>query len=182
MSRIGKKPIEVPKGVEIKINGNNMTVKGPLGTLQRDLHKDMIIKYQDNVITVERPSDEKNHRALHGLTRSLINNMVVGVNAGFEKTLDINGVGYRAQKQGKKLTLALGYSHPIELDEPKGITIDVPAQNKIIVKGIDKQQVGEIAAQIRGYREPEVYKGKGIKYSYEVIKRKEGKAGGKGKK
>lgn len=179
MSRVGKKPIEVPKGVEVKINGNDITVKGPLGTLQRELHKDMTINYNENVITVERPSDEKNHKALHGLTRSLVNNMVVGVSKGFEKTLEINGVGYRAQKQGKKLTLNLGYSHPIEMEEPKGITIDVPAQNRIIVKGFDKQLVGEIAAQIRGFRQPEVYKGKGIKYSYEVIRRKEGKAGGK---
>ena len=133
-------------------------------------------------LLVNRPSDEKLHKSLHGLTRTLVNNMVDGVTKGFEKTLEINGVGYRAQKQGKKLVLTLGYSHPVEMEEPEGITVDVPAPNKIIVKGIDKQAVGEFAAKIRGKREPEVYKGKGIKYETEVIRRKEGKTGGKGKK
>lgn len=183
MSRIGKMPIAIPKGVDIKIDENNfVSVKGPSGTLTKTLHKDMIIKIEDGNIIVERPSEQKLHKSLHGLTRTLVNNMVDGVTKGFEKNLEINGVGYRAQKQGKKLVLTLGYSHPVEMDEPEGITVEVPAPNKITVKGMDKQAVGEFAAKIRGKREPEVYKGKGIKYDYEVIKRKEGKAGGKGKK
>jgi large subunit ribosomal protein L6 len=180
MSRIGRMPIEVPKGVDIKIeDGNKVTVKGTKGTLQKDLHRDMIIKLEGNVLTVSRPSEQKNHKALHGLTRTLINNMVVGVTNGYEKVLEINGVGYRAQKQGKKLVLTLGYSHPVEMEDPKDIAVEVPTPNKIIVKGIDKQIVGEYAAKIRGKREPEVYKGKGIKYDYEVIRRKEGKTGKK---
>lgn len=182
MSRIGKMPIEVPKGVDVTINGNVVTVKGPKGTLTNSLHKDMIIASEGGTVTVQRPSDGKLHKALHGLTRTLVSNMVEGVTKGFEKALDINGVGYRAQKTGKKLVLTLGYSHPVEMDEPAGITVDVPAPNKIIVKGCDKQAVGEFAAKIRAKREPEVYKGKGIKYEYEVIRRKEGKAGAKGKK
>jgi large subunit ribosomal protein L6 len=182
MSRIGKMPIEIPNGVNVDINENVVLVKGPKGTLTKELHKDMIIKKEGSTINVTRPSDQKLHKALHGLTRTLISNMVDGVTKGFEKSLDINGVGYRAQKQGKKLVLTLGYSHPVEMDEPEGITFDVPAPNKIIVKGCDKQVVGELAAKIRSKREPEVYKGKGIKYDYEVIRRKEGKAGGKGKK
>lgn len=183
MSRIGKMPIVVPKGVDVKVEGNNfVTVKGPKGTLSNSLHKDMIIKQEEGKILVERPSDEKIHKSLHGLTRTLINNMVDGVTKGFEKALDINGVGYRAAKSGKKLVLTLGYSHPVEMEEPAGITVDVPAPNKIIVKGCDKQAVGEFAAKIRAKREPEVYKGKGIKYETEVIRRKEGKTGGKGKK
>ena len=182
MSRIGKMPIEIPKGVDVAINGNVVTVKGPKGTLTNSLHKDMIIANEGGIITVNRPSDGKLHKALHGLTRTLVSNMVDGVTKGFEKALDINGVGYRAQKQGKKLVLPLGYSHPVEMDEPAGITVDVPAPNKIIVKGCDKQAVGEFAAKIRAKREPEVYKGKGIKYDYEIIRRKEGKAGAKGKK
>lgn len=183
MSRIGKMPIEIQKGVDVKIGEKNVvTVKGPKGTLTKTFHKDMIIKLEDEKILVQRPSEQKMHKALHGLTRTLINNMVEGVTKGFEKALDINGVGYRAQKQGKKLVLTLGYSHPVEMDEPEGITIEVPAPNKIIVKGIDKQVVGETAAKIRSKREPEVYKGKGIKYETEVIRRKEGKAGAKGKK
>lgn len=183
MSRIGKLPIEVPKGVDIKIDSNNfVTVKGQKGTLEKGFHKDMIIKMENGTLTVQRPSDEKMHRSLHGLTRTLLNNMVEGVTKGFEKALDINGVGYRAQKQGKKLVLTLGYSHPVEMEEPAGLTIEVPAQNKIIVKGIDKQAVGELAAKIRSKREPEPYKGKGIKYETEIIRRKEGKTGGKGKK
>ena len=183
MSRIGRQPIQVPKGVDIKIEANNLvTVKGPKGTLVKELHKDMVIALEGDVLTVTRPSEEKLHKSLHGLTRTLINNMVVGVTNGFEKGLDINGVGYRAAKQGKKLVLTLGYSHPVEMDEPAGLTFEVPAQNKIIVKGIDKQLVGEYAAKIRSKREPEVYKGKGIKYETEVIRRKEGKTGGKGKK
>lgn len=182
MSRIGKMPVELPKGVEAKLDGsNNITVKGPKGTLARQLHKDMIIKIADGMITVERPSEQKLHKSLHGLTRTLVNNMVKGVTDGFEKVLEINGVGYRAVKQGKKLVLTLGYSHPVEMEEPQGITVEVPAPNRIIVKGIDKQEVGEFAAKIRFKREPEPYKGKGIKYDYEVIRRKEGKAGAKKK-
>jgi large subunit ribosomal protein L6 len=182
MSRIGRKPIEIPVGVEVKQNGQVLTVKGPNGTLTREFHKEMIIKIEGNIITVTRPSDEKLHRSLHGLSRTLLNNMIVGVKEMFVKNLDINGVGYRAQKQGKKIVFTLGYSHPVEIEEPAGISVDVPAPNKIVVKGIDKQLVGEVAANIRKLRPPEVYKGKGIKYDYEVIRRKEGKAGGKGKK
>lgn len=183
MSRIGKLPIALPKGIDIKLDGNNvLTVKGSKGTLVKEFHKDMIIKIESEQILVERPSDIKMHKALHGLTRTLVNNMVEGVTNGFQKNLDINGVGYRAAKQGKKLVLTLGYSHPVEMEDPEGITTEVPAPNKIIVKGIDKQVVGEIAAKIREKRPPEPYKGKGIKYENEVIRRKEGKTGGKGKK
>jgi large subunit ribosomal protein L6 len=183
MSRIGKLPIAVPKGVDIKLDGNNvLTVKGSKGTLTKQFHKDMIIKVEGDQVLVERPSDLKMHKSLHGLTRTLVNNMVEGVTNGFQKTLEINGVGYRAQKQGKKLVLTLGYSHPVEMDDPEGITTEVPAPNKIVVKGIDKQVVGEVAAKIREKRLPEPYKGKGIKYETEVIRRKEGKTGGKGKK
>lgn len=182
MSRIGKMPIAIPKGVDIKLDGSVLTVKGQKGTLTKEFHKDMIIKIENGIISVERPSDSKLHRSLHGLTRTLINNMVDGVTKGFEKGLDINGVGYRAAKQGKKLVLTLGYSHPVEMEEPAGITVEVPAPNKIIVKGSDKQAVGEFAAKIRAKREPEVYKGKGIKYENEIIRLKEGKAGAKGKK
>lgn len=182
MSRIGKMPISIPDGVDVKIEDSNLvTVKGPKGTLVQSLHNDMILKMQDGQIIVERPSENKLHKSLHGLTRTLINNMVDGVTKGFEKNLEINGVGYRAVKQGKKLVLTLGYSHPVEMDEPEGITVEVPAQNRITVKGMDKQAVGEFAAKIRAKREPEVYKGKGIKYDYEIIRRKEGKAGAKAK-
>jgi len=183
MSRIGRLPIEIPKGVDIKVDeDNNVIVKGQKGTLSKSFHKDMIIKIEDNTLTVQRPSEDKLHKSLHGLTRTLLSNMVDGVTKGFEKILEINGVGYRALKQGNKLVLTLGYSHPVEMEEPEGITVEVPAQNKIIVKGIDKQAVGEFAAKIRSKREPEPYKGKGIKYDTEVIRRKEGKTGGKGKK
>ncbi|QNU67619.1 50S ribosomal protein L6 [Ruminiclostridium herbifermentans] len=183
MSRIGKLPVAIPKGVDVKLDGNNvLTVKGAKGTLVKGFHKDMIIKIEGDQIIVERPSDIKMHKALHGLTRTLVNNMVEGVTKGYEKNLEINGVGYRAQKQGKKLVLTLGYSHPVEMDDPDGITTEVPAPNKIVVRGIDKQAVGEWAAKIRGKRLPEPYKGKGIKYDTEVIRRKEGKSGGKGKK
>ncbi len=183
MSRIGKLPIAVPKGVDVKLDGSNvLTVKGSKGTLVKGFHKDMIIKIEGDQIVVERPSDIKMHKALHGLTRTLVYNMVEGVTNGYAKNLEINGVGYRAQKQGKKLVLTLGYSHPVEMDDPDGITTEVPAPNKIIVRGIDKQAVGEWAAKIRGKRLPEPYKGKGIKYDTEVIRRKEGKSGGKGKK
>jgi len=183
MSRIGRMPIAIPKGVDVKVAENNVvTVKGQKGTLTKEFHKDMIIKVENNEVSVSRPSDQKMHKALHGLTRTLINNMVEGVTNGYEKALEINGVGYRAAKQGKKLVLTLGYSHPVEMEEPAGITVEVPAQNKIVVKGIDKQAVGEFAAKIREKRPPEPYKGKGIKYETEVIRRKEGKTGGKGKK
>jgi large subunit ribosomal protein L6 len=182
MSRIGKMPIEIPAGVNVDIKDNVVTVKGPKGTLTKELHRDMIIKKEGTRIVVERPSDDKIHKSLHGLTRTLVSNMVEGVTKGFEKSLEINGVGYRAQKQGKKLVLTLGYSHPVEMDEPAGITVDVPTPNKLIVKGCDKQEVGEFAAKIRTKREPEVYKGKGIKYASEHIRRKEGKAGKGAKK
>jgi large subunit ribosomal protein L6 len=179
MSRIGKKPIEIPKGVEVKIEGNVVTVKGPKGTITKEFHKDMQIFQEDNKIIVKRPSDEKEHKALHGLTRSLIANMVNGVVNGYEKTLVLEGVGYRANKQGNKLVLTVGYSHPVEIEAPKGIEFEVPAQNKIIVRGIDKELVGTTAARIRSVKEPEPYKGKGIRYENEIIRRKVGKAGGK---
>lgn len=183
MSRIGRMPITIPAGVDVQIGSNNVvTVKGPKGTLTKELHPDMIIAVDGSVATVNRPSEEKMHKALHGLTRTLLNNMVEGVSVGFAKELDVNGVGYRAQKQGNKLVLNLGYSHPVEMEETGGITIDVPSTNKIIVRGIDKQEVGQFAAVIREKRPPEPYKGKGIKYSTEVVRRKEGKTGGKGKK
>ncbi len=182
MSRIGKLPITIPAGVDVKIGADNeVTVKGAKATLTRKLHPNMIIKMDGGVLTVERPNEEKQNKALHGLTRTLINNMVVGVTEGFKKELEINGVGYRAQMQGKKLVLGLGYSHPVEYEAPEGITIEVPAPNKIIVSGANKEVVGETAAKIREYRMPEPYKGKGIKYVDEVIRRKEGKAGAKKK-
>lgn len=179
MSRIGLKPIAIPEGVEIKINGNEITVKGPKGTLTRPFHSEMIINTENGELKISRPSDAKAHRSLHGTTRSLLANMVEGVTNGFQKGLDIVGVGYRANKQGDKLVLALGYSHPIEYDPEQGIEIEVPSQTKIIVKGIDKERVGAVAAKIRSYRKPEPYKGKGIKYENEVIRRKEGKTGKK---
>lgn len=180
MSRIGRMPIEIPAGVEVKVGANNeVTVKGPKGTLTKTLHKDMKIVVEGNQVIVERPSEVKEHRALHGLTRSLLNNMVVGVTNGYEKTLEINGVGYRCQKAGKTLTLNLGYSHPVTFDDTDDYTLEAPNPNTIIVKGIDKQIVGQIAAVIREKRLPEPYKGKGIKYSDEVIRRKEGKTGAK---
>ena len=182
MSRIGRMPVEVPAGVEVKLNGHDMTVKGPKGTLNATFHPNMTIAKDGNSIVVTRPDDQKLNRSLHGLTRALIANMVTGVSKGFEKNLEIVGVGFRAQKQGKKLVLTLGYSHPVEMEEPDGITIEVPSPDKIVVKGVDKQLVGEVAANIRGKRPPEPYKGKGIKYAGEIIIRKEGKTGGKGKK
>lgn len=182
MSRIGKLPITVPAGVTVTISDDNtITVKGAKETLTRTLHPDMIVKHEGNVITVERPSEDKMHRSLHGLTRTLVNNMVVGVTDGFTKNLEINGVGYRAQLQGKKLVLSLGYSHPVEFEAPTGITLEVPSPNQIIVKGANKELVGATAAKIREYRQPEPYKGKGIKYADEHIRRKEGKAGAKKK-
>ncbi len=180
MSRIGKLPVVIPAGVEIKLEeGNLLTVKGPKGTLQRKLAEDMNIAVEDGQIVVTRPSDLKRHRALHGLTRTLIFNMVEGVTKGYEKVLEINGVGYRAAKQGKKLTLTLGYSHPVEMEDPEGIETVLEGQNKITVKGIDKEKVGQFAAEIRTKRPPEPYKGKGIKYADEYIRRKVGKTGKK---
>lgn len=182
MSRIGRKPVALPQGVQVEVNGNVVKVKGPKGELTQNVHPDMKINVTDNQLTVERPSDEKKHRALHGLTRSLIANMVQGVTDGFTRGLDINGVGYRAAKQGNNLVLTIGYSHPVEIKPLSGIEIEVPAPNKILVKGIDKQAVGQMAAEIRAVREPEPYKGKGIKYDNEIIRRKAGKAGKAGKK
>jgi len=180
MSRIGKMPITVPAGVEVKVaEGNVVTVKGPKGTLTRTIHPNMTVKVDGAVVTVERPNDEKINRSLHGLTRTLVNNMVVGVTAGFSKELEINGVGYRAAKEGKKLVMNLGFSHPVTMEENDDISIEVPAQNKVIISGIDKQKVGQFAAEVRGKRPPEPYKGKGIKYINEVVRHKEGKAGGK---
>ena len=179
MSRIGNKPITVPEGVEVKLDGQNLTVKGPKGTLVKELHKNMKINVEANVITVVRPDNEPYNRSLHGLTRTLINNMIEGTVKGFERKLEINGVGYRASKKGTTLVLNLGYSHPVEMEAPEGITFDVPNQNEIIVKGTDKELVGQTAAVIRTKRPPEVYRGKGIKYAEEVIRRKEGKAGKK---
>jgi large subunit ribosomal protein L6 len=179
VSRIGKKPVVIPNGVEVKYNDGVLTVKGPKGTLARELHPDMIIKIEENTITVERPSDNKLHRSLHGTTRSIINNMVEGVTKGFEKTLELVGVGYRAAKSGNKVTLSLGFSHPVEIVPEEGIEIDVPANNKLVIKGINKEQVGAVAAKIRSIREPEPYKGKGIRYENEVVRRKVGKTGKK---
>ena len=180
MSRIGKMPIAIPAGVTVDMAENNkVTVKGPKGELTRVLVPDMNIKIEDNEIKVERPDDSKKMKSLHGLTRSLIHNMVVGVTEGYTKKLEINGVGYRAAKQGKKLTLSLGYSHPVEMEDPEGITTELEGQTVIIVSGIDKEKVGQYAAEIREKRKPEPYKGKGIKYSDEVIRRKVGKTGKK---
>ena len=180
MSRIGKLPVVIPAGVDVKLeDGNVITVKGPKGTLTRKLVDDLTIAVEDGQVVVTRPSDLKRYKALHGLTRTLIFNMVEGVTNGYTKELEINGVGYRAAKSGNKLTLTLGYSHPVEMEAPAGITFDVPNQNEVIVKGIDKELVGQTAAVIRTKRPPEVYRGKGIKYADEVIRRKEGKAGKK---
>ena len=180
MSRIGRMPITVPAGVDVKIGeGNVVTVKGPKGELTQSLRPEMIITMEDGHIHVACPSEDKLHRSLHGLTRSLINDMVVGVTQGFKKELEINGVGYRASKEGNKLVMNLGYSHLVTVEEIDGITIEVPAQNKVVIHGIDKQKVGQFAANVRAKRPPEPYKGKGIKYANEVIRHKEGKAGGK---
>ena len=180
MSRIGKKPVVIPANVTVDIaEGNVVTVKGPKGTLTNTFHADMILSVEGNVLTVTRPSDEAQHRALHGLTRTLIANMIEGVDKGYSKVLEVNGVGYRAEKKGNQLVMRLGYSHEVIMDEIPGITVEVPNPNKIIVHGIDKQAVGQFAAEVRGKRPPEPYKGKGIKYVDEVIRRKVGKAGGK---
>ena len=182
MSRIGRKPINIPAGVEVKLDNGVITVKGPKGTLTREVHPNMAVNIEDNVITVTRPNDEKENRALHGLTRTLIANMVEGVTDGFKKELEVNGVGYRVQKQGKNLVMNLVYSHQVTVPETDEIKIEVPAPNKIVVLGIDKQKVGQFAAEVRSKRPPEPYKGKGIKYVDEHIRRKEGKAGKGAKK
>ncbi|WP_018753980.1 50S ribosomal protein L6 [Paenibacillus sanguinis] len=179
MSRIGRKPITVPSGVTVTLDNAVITVKGPKGTLTRELHKDIKVALEDNVITIDRPSDNKLHRSLHGTTRSVVNNMVSGVTEGFTKTLELVGVGYRASLAGNKLVLNVGYSHPVEITPEAGIEFEVPVNTKIIVKGINKERVGEYAANIRAVRAPEPYKGKGIKYEGERIIRKEGKAGKK---
>lgn len=180
MSRIGRAPISLPNNVEVTLGeGNLVTVKGPKGTLTQKLSEKMTLTQEGNVIHVTRPNDEKENRALHGLTRTLLNNMVVGVTEGYKKELDVNGVGYRVAKEGKKLTMNIGYSHPVVMEETDGITIEVPSPNKIIISGTDKQKVGQFAANVRAKRPPEPYKGKGIKYTTEVIRHKEGKAGGK---
>jgi len=181
MSRIGRKPIAVPSGVTVTLDNHIITVKGPKGTLSRELHKDMKVTVGENEITVERPSDHKTHRSLHGTTRTVISNMVIGVTEGYAKNLELVGVGYRANKSGDKLVLNVGYSHPVEIVPEGGVEFEVPAQNKIVVKGINKELVGHFASKIRSVREPEPYKGKGIKYENERIIRKEGKAGGKKK-
>ena len=179
MSRVGRMPIDIPAGVSVSLHGPVITVKGPKGELTRTLHQDIKVSVVDNVITVERPSDEKNHRALHGLTRALVANMVIGVTEGFKKELEIVGVGYRAQMKGNKLALTLGFSHPLELEAPEGIKIECPSATSIVISGANKEHVGEFAAKVRGYRLPEPYKGKGIKYVGEHIRRKAGKAGTK---
>lgn len=180
MSRIGRQPIAVPAGVDVKIDGSTVTVKGPKGTLTRTVHNNMKVEMADGAIVVTRPDDSNLNKSLHGLTRTLLHNMVVGVTEGFKKELEVNGVGYRVAKQGKDLVMNIGFSHQVTMAEPEGITIEVPAPNKIIISGADKQKVGQFAAEVREKRPPEPYKGKGIKYAEEHIRRKEGKAG-KGK-
>ncbi|NGQ97200.1 50S ribosomal protein L6 [Brevibacillus sp. SYP-B805] len=177
MSRVGRKPIALPAGVTVTKNGTELTVKGPKGTLVRNFHPDITININDNEILVERPSDNKLHRALHGTTRAVLANMVTGVSEGFSRTLELVGVGYRAAKAGKGVTLSLGFSHPVEITPEEGIEIEVPNQTTLVIKGIDKERVGQVAAEIRSIRKPEPYKGKGIKYSDEVVRRKEGKKG-----
>jgi large subunit ribosomal protein L6 len=177
VSRVGRKPIVIPSGVEVQITENRVKVKGPKGTLENDTHSSITVKQEGNEIHVVRPSDHRTHKALHGTTRSNIQNMVEGVSDGFTKTLELSGVGYRAAKKGNKVVLNVGYSHPVEVDPEEGIEIDVPTQTQIVVKGIDKQRVGAVAAKIRSIRIPEPYKGKGIRYSDERIRRKEGKTG-----
>jgi large subunit ribosomal protein L6 len=177
MSRIGRLPITVPAGVDVTLDGRTITVKGPKGTLTRDLHPDMSVRREDGTLLVERPSDQKVHRQLHGLTRTLVANMVEGVSNGYRKGLEITGVGYRATLVGKKLQLSLGYSHPVEIDPPNGISFEVENPTRLAVIGIDKELVGQVAAQVRATRKPEPYKGKGVRYAGEVIRRKAGKAG-----
>ncbi|MDN4527185.1 50S ribosomal protein L6 [Fictibacillus fluitans] len=177
MSRVGNKPVEIPSGVTVDMKDNFVTVKGPKGELTRQFSKDIKITVAESTITFERPSDHKEHRALHGTTRSVLNNMVIGVTNGYERALEIIGVGYRASKSGNKLILNVGYSHPVEIVPENGIDIDVPSNTRVVVKGIDKQRVGEVAANIRSIRSPEPYKGKGIRYEGEFVRRKEGKTG-----
>jgi large subunit ribosomal protein L6 len=177
MSRIGRLPIPVPSGVDVTIDGRQVTVKGPKGTLSRALHPDMTLSREDGTLVVTRPTEQKTHKQLHGLTRTLVNNMVVGVTDGYRKGLEITGVGYRAALNGRKLTLNLGYSHPIEIDPPEGITFEVENPTRLAVVGIDKELVGQIAAKVRATRKPEPYKGKGVRYAGEYIRRKAGKAG-----
>jgi large subunit ribosomal protein L6 len=179
MSRIGKKPVPIPAGVEVQVDGNVITVKGPKGTLTRNLHPDMKVTVNGQEVVVERPSDDKLHRSLHGTTRSIIANMIEGVTNGFSKSLELVGVGYRAAKSGNNVTLSLGFSHPVVLENVPGIEIEVPAPNKLVIRGIDKELVGTYAAKVRAIRKPEPYKGKGIKYENEVIRRKVGKTGKK---
>ena len=179
MSRIGRKPIVIPAGVDVKIDGSTVTVKGPKGTLSRTVHQNMNVAVEDGVIHVTRPDDNKLNRSLHGLTRTLLHNMIVGVTDGYKKELEVNGVGYRVAKEGKNLVMNLGFSHQVIVSEIEGITIDVPAPNKIVINGCDKQAVGQFAAEVREKRPPEPYKGKGIKYADEVIRRKVGKTGAK---
>ena len=179
MSRIGIKPIVVPAGVEVTVDGNVVTVKGPKGQLSQEISKNMTVEVKDGTITVSRPDDDRHNRGQHGLARTLINNMVIGVTTGFEKKLQLVGVGYKAEKKGDTLVMSLGYSHPVEMKDPEGITTECPSQTEVTVKGIDKALVGNYAANIRAWRKPEPYKGKGIKYVDEVIRRKEGKAGAK---
>ncbi|MFN5651449.1 MAG: 50S ribosomal protein L6 [Actinomycetes bacterium] len=179
MSRIGKAPINIPSGVEVSIAGRTVTVKGPKGTLSRDIPGDIVVRKEDNILLVERPNDERTNRSLHGLSRTLVNNMVVGVTEGFAKELEIVGVGYRAEAQGQNLRLALGFSHPVIVPAPEGISFEIPAQTRVIVKGIDKELVGQVAANIRSIRKPEPYKGKGVRYLNERILRKAGKTGKK---
>ena len=181
MSRIGRKPIEIPAGVEVKLDGTTITVKGPKGTLTRELHPNMTVEVEGNTISVSRPNDNKENRSLHGLTRTLISNMVIGVNETFKKELEVNGIGYRCEVKGQELTLKIGYSHDVVMIAPEGVTVEVPNPNKVVVSGPDKQKVGQFAANIREKRPPEPYKGKGIKYVDEYIRRKEGKAGKGGK-
>ena len=182
MSRIGKKPITIPAGVEVKLDGATVTVKGPKGTLSQTFSDRITVKVEGNEVVLTRPTDDKEDRALHGLTRTLVNNMVVGVTEGFKKELEVNGVGYRVQKQGNNLVMNLGYSHQVIMPETDGITIEVPNPNAIVISGMDKQKVGQFAAEVREKRPPEPYKGKGIKYVGEYIRRKEGKAGKGAKK
>jgi len=177
VSRIGRLPITIPQGVNVTVEGNRVNVKGPKGTLTRDVHPEMILTLENGALHVSRPSDNKMHRSLHGLTRTLINNMVVGVSQGFTKALNIVGVGYRASKQGRTLVLNMGYSHPVEILPEVGLEVEVPAQARMIITGIDKEKVGALAAQIRSVREPEPYLGKGIMYEGEVVRRKVGKTG-----
>ncbi|MBT2694552.1 50S ribosomal protein L6 [Bacillus sp. ISL-55] len=177
MSRVGKKPIEIPAGVTVTLDNNHVTVKGPKGELSRTFHSDIEIKIEENVINISRPTDNKEHRALHGTTRAVLANMVEGVSKGFERGLELVGVGYRASKQGNKLVLNVGYSHPVEIEAEKGLEIEVPTNTKVIVKGTDKERVGALAANIRDVRPPEPYKGKGIRYEGEYVRRKEGKTG-----